>query len=485
MEVKSSLEEAVEQNFTKRVFSFLAVPLKVNDVPTGAIKMVPHGTAERARVMDALDLERVPMSFPVGAFAPKSFEIYSVRLRLKGSYLFCFPDADLDTLRESGEWTPDLWYPEDEFFVLETNERGQISGRHPVTKQRVIPERHLALPEPEEGKVTINMTGKALRPAITAGFWILGNIEDLKRMTQQAIVTYETDNGEHEEKESFAFAKEFYFPAFRENLTVFELAGAPMGECGKPATSLEEFDINTKAWLDRLDIWQRKRLAVALHEANLPDSFSEEERKKAHDINIQTLAAVMEALLWAEGYFKHLYAHLERRKRNGFSLRFELPGPQGRPKKDTIAATTLTKEELREQFRAAVANDESVPTVKLTLSSTKPEKPAPAPKQQTAKADTATKTATKPPAAKPVQTAKSTEATKPAKKPTPGKNGKANNGRTLLAGTNHSDVPVGVSNPTAVATLAELKKSMEAEEAPVKPRRGRKPATSKKRGSDK
>ncbi|MFA6493134.1 MAG: hypothetical protein WCV58_03290 [Patescibacteria group bacterium] len=381
------LTELVKNLFSEEAFTLKAVHLKPRDgigFPK-AFQLVPQSEEDDWRIMEVLGIEadRLPIVFPVTGLLLEDGDILNYHLRVKGNVVFGFP---------ANRWTliaDKKWRPSKEFIkgtvTLAKNGGGYVSGHHSLTGQRIVPGNNLELPEPDsDGKIVIDMTGKALRPTLVGGCWVVDTVSRLEELSANALAAYDDVVAEEQkkhQKEDFRSAKEFYFP--NGPLTVFELFGAPLGKTGQAAKSITEFDVNGQHWLDRARTWERRALLSALHPDNWPKDLSSDEKQRAKMVANKTKESVEEAIDWATKWLLYSVARRKSREASGLSVRLKLPSPKGREHRQEQAVISLEIEELRQRFMTVVvridkpATPAEVPTTEtVTTGKTNVEKPS-------------------------------------------------------------------------------------------------------------
>lgn len=452
--MNNRLDEKVKELFTEESVSLLACELNPRRGETkfpGAVMFRPVSDIEVADLLN-LDGNR-PIILPVAGFFPTPGNNYNCNLRLakSGKVIYAFPANRRDLMKtHRNEWKPNT-----AFFtgviLMEKNGDGRFHGRHPNTGQYILPHETLELEATDGNTVKVNMEGKALRPIHTCGLWLIGDAQSIGKVN---LATYDEEYAaahKPAEKPDFRYAKEFFF--LKNKLTIFEIAGTPLGPGGKAASSIAEFETNSKNWLDTIERWTRRgELVFALHEDHWPKEWDNEMRTRAHDIAMETSKACADALDWSRQWLQAATARHYRRQAAGAPLRFRTPSAEGRGRKKVALATAQTTEELRERFVKVVEY----------------KKPETAPAAQPEASVSPTTTAT----VKPAAVSKTTTTPKPAtktKKP------------AKLANGDHSELTLAEHSPGAGAALQNLKQMLEEEEDNGRPKRK---TTSRKKSGD-
>lgn len=334
MENRKTLSEIVKEKFLGPV-SLRCVETKDNN-GTVSTCLRPADDETREKLLDIFELENLPRIFQVGAFFPKAAKTYDCFVRLRPRIIEAIPDKR-SSLTRTGEWQPmPILSP---FDLVFEKDQDRWMARHPKTSQ-YIQAFDMQFEASDDGKAQVPAGTIALRPACTRTFWIAGNPETIKAISDHAIEAFQ-----EQEKEDFSYAAQFRL--FGRYFTAFEVMGDPM----VGFKDMSSFESNIGLAISSFEQWTSKKLLPVLH----PDSIGQRQLKartytQTLDLADETRNSAEACVKWFRRWAQNFCGEIHRRRAAGALSTLHVPLPVGRKPRENFRLIGLDREDIEKML---------------------------------------------------------------------------------------------------------------------------------------
>lgn len=332
--VRRTLPEIIKNEFVGPV-ALRCGKRKRNNGETSTCLWPADGNAKE-KLLDIFNLEYLPLIFHVGAFFPVDGKTYDCFVRLRPKIIEAIPD-NFSNLERTGEWRPEPILSSTDLVFEKGHDRWV--AKKPDTGQYIQAFDMVFEPGPD-GKAHIPAQTIALRPACTRTFWIAGDLEIIRAVSDHALEIFQET-----EEEDFSFARQWFL--FGKLFTAFEVMGDPT----QGLRDLDSFKTNVSHAVGDFKKGM-STLLVVLH----PDKIMQRgldglALNKALDLAEETRNNIGPCSEWFERWADHFIGEIHRYRASGISIsELHAPLPFRQKPRKNFRLIDLSPEELEKML---------------------------------------------------------------------------------------------------------------------------------------